>query len=224
MVIKDYVKLVKLTIENTATKEVFKVMFNPESYTETFSNIYRKKEDVNTGMEEYVYVKTMPQDFRLKIIIDGTGVTNFNSSVFPVFKNTEKSVYEQVNEFLKLAWYPEEGHAKPLLIKWGDFSYHCFLKDVAINYTLFDRNGHALRAELDAVFVSNPDQITQHLKRRFEQKPDQTRRSLSDTDAQSNEEQKNEGIIDDHVEKFRNQGRFSTQKTKTSNGIVISVS
>jgi hypothetical protein len=208
MAIKDYVKLVKLIIENTETKEVFQVMFNPESYTETFSNVYRKKEDVNTGMEEYVYVKTMPQDFKLKIIIDGTGVTNYRSTVFPVFKNSEKSVYEQVNEFLKLAWYPEEGRAKPLLIKWGDFSYHCFLKDVTINYTLFDREGRALRAELDAVFISNPEQITQQLKRRFEQKSDQSRGSASAPVAPKTEQ----------VGRVQNQGGLS------SNGIVISVS
>lgn len=214
MAIKDYVKLVKLTIENTETKEVFQVMFNPESYTETFSNVYRKKEDVNTGMEEYVYVKTMPQDFKLKIIIDGTGVTNYRSTVFPVFKNSEKSVYEQVNEFLKLAWYPEEGRAKPLLIKWGDFSYHCFLKDVTINYTLFDREGRALRAELDAVFISNPEQITQQLKRRFEQKPDQSRRTASAPEAPKTEQ----------VGRVQNQGGLSGAKSKTSNGIVISVS
>lgn len=216
MEIKDYGKLVKLTIKNMSTNEVFTVMFNPESYTETFSNVYRKLEDVNTGMEEYVYVKTLPQDFRLKIIIDGTGVTNYSSSVFPVYKETTKSVYERVNEFLRLAWYPEEGRAKPLLIKWGDFSYHCFLKDVTINYMLFDRKGHSLRAELDAVFISNQEEIAKQLKNRFDLKlnRDQTETpspqpgSLSLSSVQGENAQEGAGLLPD---------------VKTSNGIVISV-
>lgn len=216
MAIKDYGNLVKLTIINTAAEQEFEVMFNPESYTETFSNIYRRKEDVNTGMEEYVYVKTMPQEFKLKIIIDGTGVTNFNSPLFPVLKNMKVRVYDKVNEFLKLAWYPEEGQVKPLLIKWGDFSYHCYLKDVTINYTLFERNGHPLRAELDAVFVSNPNQMTQQLKKRFDQKPNQEQitsspdlGSLPNPSSQKAEEKINS---------------LSPPGVKTNNGIVISVS
>ena len=193
MAIKDYGNLVKLTVTNTVTKQKFTVMFNPESYTETFSNLYRTKEDVNTGMEEYVYVKTMPQDFKLKLIIDGTGVTRFNSPLFPVLKNMEEDVHEKVNEFLKLAWYPEDGQAKPLLIEWGKFSYECFLKDVTITYTLFDRKGHPLRAELDAVFVSKPEQMAEQIKNRFSSKPN---RDNDNTDAgQSLGQKTDNGIV-----------------------------
>lgn len=217
MEIKDYGKLVKLTIKNTSMNETFTVMFNPEAYTETFSNVYRKQEDINTGLEKYVYVKTLPQDIKLKIILDGTGVTNYYSTIFPVFKNAETSVYEKVNEFLKLAWYPEEGRAKPLLIEWGDFSYHCFLKDVTINYTLFDRKGHPLRAELDAVFVSNPEQITHQLKSRFELKSSRNKTgATSSTDLGSAPNSNAQG-------KEEKTGGFSPG-VKTSNGIVISVS
>lgn len=72
----------------------------------------------------------------MKFIIDGTGVTDYNSSFFPVFKRTDKTVYEQVNLFLKLAWYPVNGKAIPLQIKWGKLSYFCMLKEVTINYTI----------------------------------------------------------------------------------------
>lgn len=215
MAIKDYGNLFKLTIKNMVTSKEFKVMFNPESYTETFSNIYRTKEDVNTGMEEYVYVKTKPQDFKLKIIIDGTGVTNFNSLLFPVLKNMGKSVYDQVNEFLKLAWYPEEGQVKPLLIQWGDFSYYCFLKDVTINYTLFDRKGHPLRAELDGVFVSNPDQMTKQLNSRFDLKPNQDQTSPPSELAVTSQPKKDVSPRPNSV---------NNEDTEAKNGIVISVS
>lgn len=233
MAIKDYGNLVKLTITNVATKEQFEVMFNPESYTESFSNLYRTKEDVNTGLEEYIYVKTMPQDFKLKLIIDGTGVTRFNSPLFPVLKNMEKSVYDQVNEFLRLAWYPEEGQAKPLLVEWGEFAYHCYLKDVTITYTLFDRKGHPLRAEMDAVFISNPEQMAEQLKNRFELKKgrnftasarklgtltDQAGSSLStqvNLPAQNNPTIRNNPSPTD---------QFTASPGKVKNAIVISVS
>src|SRR5690554_1991087 len=121
MVLEEFGKLVKLEIAEMNTGETIHVMFNPESYSETFSNVYHKVEDVNAGMEEYVYNKTLPQDLKLKMIIDGTGVSEYSSSFFPGNKNLEKSVYERVNEFLKLTWYPETGNVKPLRIKWGKF-------------------------------------------------------------------------------------------------------
>jgi hypothetical protein len=158
MGIKDYGKLTKLQIKSEDTGEVFEVMFNPESYSETFAVSYRKIENINGGLEEYRYVKTPPQEFKLKFIIDGTGVADYGSSFFPVLRRTDHSVLKQVNQFLKLAWYPVNGKAIPLRIDWGaDFCYFCMLKDVTINYTLFDREGKPLRAELDADFISNPE-------------------------------------------------------------------
>jgi hypothetical protein len=159
MGIKNYGKLTKLQIKSEDTQEVFEVMFNPESYSETFAVTYQKVENVNGGLEEYRYVKTPPQEFKLKLIIDGTGVTDYDSSFFPVLKRTDNSVLEQVNRFLKLAWYPAGGKGIPLQINWGvDFCYFCMLKEVTINYTLFDREGNPMRAELDANFISNPEE------------------------------------------------------------------
>jgi hypothetical protein len=155
MGIKDYGKLTKLQIK-PKSGEPFEVMFNPESYSETFSVAFQKVENVNSGLEEYRYTKTPPQDFKLKFIIDGTGVSEYSSSVFPIFKRTDKTVYEQVNLFLKMAWYPVNGKAQPLQIQWGNFAYSCMLKEVTINYSLFDRGGNPLRAELDATFISDP--------------------------------------------------------------------
>ena len=157
MGIKDYGKLAKLKIISVNTNEAFDVMFNPESYSETFAVTYKKAESANGGLEGLQYIKTPPQDFKLKVIIDTTGVTDYDSSIIPIFKRTGETVYDQVNRFLKLTWYPVNDKSIPLQIVWGKFSYHCLLKEVTINYTLFDRDGIPLRAELDASFISNPD-------------------------------------------------------------------
>lgn len=155
MGIKDFGKLTKLVIK-PESGESFEVMFNPESYSETFAVAFQKVENVNSGLEEYRYTKTPPQDFKLKFIIDGTGVTEYGSSNLPVYKRTDKTVLEQVNHFLQMTWYPVNGKAQPLTIQWGKFVYSCMLKEVTINYTLFDRDGNPLRAELDATFISDP--------------------------------------------------------------------
>lgn len=169
MGIKDYGKLAKLKIK-PESGEVFEVMFNPESYSQTFSVAFQKVENINSGLEEYRYTKTPPQDFKLKLIIDGTGVTDYNSSIFPVSKRKDKTVYEQVDLFLSLAWYPVNGKAQSLMIEWGKFSYSCLLKEVTINYTLFDRDGNPLRAELDATFISDPAKNEQEVQQRFDPK------------------------------------------------------
>jgi hypothetical protein len=167
MSLKDFGKLTKLKITSENDGGYFTVMFNPESYSETFSSIFTTKKDINTGIEEYIYVKSLPQDFKLKLIIDGTGVSTFHGPYLPVFKNEDQTVYEQVNEFLRLAWYPVNGKATPLVIEWNKFTYYCMLKDVTINYTLFSREGLPLRAELDATFIGNAEKNEQSYKSRF---------------------------------------------------------
>jgi hypothetical protein len=167
MSLKDFGKLTKLKITSENDGKSFTVMFNPETYSETFSSVFTTKKDINTGIEEYIYVKSLPQDFKLKLIIDGTGVSNFHAPNLPVFKVEEKTVYEQVNEFLRLAWYPVNGKVTSLIVEWNKFTYYCLLKDVTINYTLFSRDGLPLRAELDATFIGNAEKNERAYKSRF---------------------------------------------------------
>lgn len=167
MSLKDFGKLLKLKIISENDDKSFTVMFNPESYSETFSSVFTTKKDINTGIEEYVYVKSLPQDFKLKLIMDGTGVSNFHAPNLPVFKTEDRTVYEQVNEFLRLAWYPANGKVTPLVVQWSKFTYYCLLKDVTINYTLFSREGLPLRAELDATFIGNAEKNEKSYKSRF---------------------------------------------------------
>lgn len=167
MGLKDFGKLTKLTIQPENGGQSFEVMFNPESYSETFSTVYKKINTTNSGIEEYAYLKSLPQDFKLKIIIDGTGVSNYQDTFLPVFKKLDESVYDQVNRFLGLAWYPGNGKATSLVIKWNRFVFKCMLKDVTINYTLFSREGLPLRAELDANFIGNTEKNEEYYQQRL---------------------------------------------------------
>ncbi|MCP3921426.1 MAG: hypothetical protein GY714_02455 [Desulfobacterales bacterium] len=167
MELKELGKLAKLTIEADGDNTPFEVMFNPESYSEKFTTMFKKRENVNSGIEEYDYVKSMPQDFKLKIILDATGAAEFNDSYLQVFRK-EQSVYNQVNEFLRLTWHPDGGLAPNFLkIKWGKFVFNCRLRDVDISYTLFNREGEPLRAELDATFIGSGEKNKSVYDNRF---------------------------------------------------------
>lgn len=201
MDILDFGKLAKLKIK-PASGDPFVVMFNPESYSQTFSTEYRDVKNINTGIEESVYAKTLPQDFKLKIIIDGTGVADYNSEFFPKgWIDSKKTVLERVKQFLDLAWYPDNDKPATLEIVWGTFSFKCVLKEVTINYTLFDREGNPLRAELDACFISDPEQ----LKKEYEMKK---------------KEQEKKEAINNSVKSEKT----DTTKKSTVSGIVISAS
>ncbi|MCG8336763.1 MAG: hypothetical protein MJE63_19835 [Proteobacteria bacterium] len=182
MEIKELGKLTKLKIVTTDTNETFEVMFNPTSYSETFSVEYKDRETANAGVEEFDYVKSVPGDFQLKIIIDGTGVSEFQSSYLPVLDKQKEPVSDQVNKFLSMAWYPKEREPSPLEISWGPFKFACRLKSATIKYTLFDRSGHPLRAELDATFIGLPQKNKVNYEKRFNIKPSG---SSSDSSASS---------------------------------------
>lgn len=161
---KKFGQLAKLTItpfdESGASSSIpneksIEVMFNPESYTRKYSISYEKENTVDTKEEKYVYKKSEPQDFTLKIYIDGTDVSEFNAPLLPVFKKNEQSVSEKVEEFINMTYRQNGKNQVPFVsIDWGPLKIEkCRLRDVTINYSLFNRQGEPLRAELDATFV-----------------------------------------------------------------------
>lgn len=147
------------------TNDIFTVMFNPESFSQTYTNEYGSVADINNKNEKTKFVKSRPSNFRLKIIIDGTGVTNLGISNLPILGD-DSDVYTKVDKFLKLTWLPDQkANNKPnlLLIEWGTKLWKiCRLKSVDVNYTLIDRDGTPLRAELDASFDDDSDSVDQN--------------------------------------------------------------
>lgn len=165
---KEFGKLIKLTIESLdeMNKGIFTAMFNPDSYTRKYVVNYSKRNILDSGKEEFDYTKTMPENFTLKLILDGTGVSDFAASYLPVFDKEFSTVQQKVDDFLILAGaknQKKEGGTE-LAIYWGDDLKitSCRLKEVTVNYTLFNRQGNVLRAELNAVFmVGGSDTIIQ---------------------------------------------------------------
>ena len=60
---------------------------------------------------------------------------------------------------------------KFLKIAWGDLIFDCRLQSVQVNYTLFNRSGQPIRAELDTVFIEDI-QDSERTKKENKSSPD----------------------------------------------------
>lgn len=127
----------KLTIENTDTKEKFKVQFNPERYTI----------DKTTNW-------TTPQE-KEKLVPLVFGGTARKSISFEFFFDTyaeDKDVRkEYVGKLLALmepTVTTDPGNKRPpiLLITWGEFVFKAVLERLSQNYTMFTASGKPVRA------------------------------------------------------------------------------
>ncbi|MCG8365114.1 MAG: hypothetical protein MJA27_17520 [Pseudanabaenales cyanobacterium] len=152
------------------------VMFNPESYSFSYTNDYQKYQGVNTSGRTAQYTLTRSRQLSLKLIIDDSsaiaGLFAGLSSVGPFSRTT---VHDRVEEFLNFtARMDGEIHApRYLRIEWGDLLFDCRLESVNVNYTLFSRSGIAIRAELDTVFVEDIEE-SKRLKQENKTSPDLT--------------------------------------------------
>ncbi len=137
-------------------KGTFEVMFNPESYSQKYSVAYGKFKVLGSRSQTVDYQRTRPSELKLKLVLDGNGVDSYG--LINLFG--QKSVGDRLKDFLTLTYGVNGDIHEPnyLVITWGsDLSVPCRLSSVDVNFTSFDRDGSPLRAELDTLFVSDPD-------------------------------------------------------------------
>lgn len=158
MALSNLFKLEKLRVEvykdAARQQEIgnFRLMFNPESYSLTRKNVYSPRQGTNTSGRSADYLLSEPAKFALKMVIDGTGVTEIG-----LMPNVD--VQTEVDRFLKLAANMDGNLHEPrfLVVKWGKLAFPCRLEQTQIHYTLFDNSGLPLRAELNSVFIHDQD-------------------------------------------------------------------
>lgn len=150
----------------------FEVMFNPESYSQSFENIFQEPQAVNSSGAEAKYAMSRPADLTLKLIIDGTGVSTYGITNL---LGGKMDVQKKVDDFLQKTSYMDGKTHEPkfLIVSWGKLNFSCRLKSVTINYTLFDNSGIPLRAELNTVFI-NDIETKKRLKKENKSSPDLT--------------------------------------------------
>ncbi len=173
--LKNSFKLEKLNIlaykeiihENKVIKGesigTFEAMFNPESYSLKYENVYQKYQGINTTGRRARYSLSKPQNLSLKLILDDTGVADYGDLGLATASlvGSTKDIYQQVNHFLKLTTEMNGDIHQPnfLEIRWGNLTFDCRLQSVEVNYTLFNRSGKPIRAELNTVFIEDiPDE------------------------------------------------------------------
>lgn len=145
-------------VREIGTGEEFEVMFNPESVQQNFKNEYH-----NQSAVDYSY--SSPSSVSMKLIFDDTQVSEYIPVIaLNKLENKHKSVSDRVSEFLTLI-VKRKGtiHEPPhLTISWGEtLNYECRLQSLDINYTLFDRSGRPLRAELNVSFIEDDLPVVQ---------------------------------------------------------------
>ena len=146
-------------------EDSFKVMFNPESYSLKYENSYQCIQGINTSKKEANYSLSKPQRLSLKLILDNTGVADLIDNKLAALAGTsvleqmrgKNDVYKRVREFLEKTTYMDGEIHEPkfLKIEWGDLIFDCRLESLEIKYTLFNRSGIPIRAELDTVFIGD---------------------------------------------------------------------
>ncbi len=164
----------------------FKVMFNPDSYSLKYENVFQAHQGINTSAREAKYSLSKPSTLSLKLILDNSGVVEASSwrystgtlltgSALVDRIRGKNDISKRVAKFLSLTSYMDQEIHEPKFIKieWGDLIFKCRLASVEVNYTLFNRSGQPLRAELQTEFEGDIED-SERVKKENKNSPDLT--------------------------------------------------
>ncbi|WP_378179167.1 hypothetical protein [Aquimarina sp. SS2-1] len=176
-------KLQKLRIlsfdnqERTTGKSELEVMFNPESVRRSFVNNFNKEASNPQNEANTTFTYGSLSTVSMSLIFDGTDVDQYGAEIaLRLLRGTQKSVAERIDNFRKdIAEIKGNIHEpRYLVLSWGKtLKFNCRLSSLDINYTLFERNGDPLRAELNVSFIGDDTPKAQLAKLNL-QSPDLT--------------------------------------------------
>ncbi len=152
-------------------QKTFTVMFNPTSFAMKHENVLKDRQGLHSGGAQLRYVYTRSEELALDLVFDGTGVGDVG--LISLTGRGAKSVAQQIHDFLTLCFYIDGEIHEPKFLKitWGDGvlqNFDCRLKSVNIKYTLLDKSGAPLRADLNTVFVEDTEPQKQLRQARLE--------------------------------------------------------
>ncbi len=139
------------------TKEVFTVMFNPNTYSQKYEVEYEDRQGQGDSGSPQIFGKIKPQEYSFEFLFDGTGTAA-----------KKVIVHDTVEQFLAITGkFEGKNHrTKYLILYWGTLLAACVLKSAEITYTLFDSDGSPLRAKVKATFSENIDDTLRVAKER----------------------------------------------------------
>jgi hypothetical protein len=135
------------------------VMYNPETLATKHANVSQKVKTLG-GKTETRWLHSASKELTVTLVFDGTNVSSFGiEQLFGI-----PTVSQLVKAFLDLTFRVESQSHQPafLTLIWGTGvlgpeGFECRLDTVDIQYTLFDRDGSPLRAQLTAKFIEAVD-------------------------------------------------------------------
>ena len=162
-------------VERSAEVGTFEAMFNPESFKQTYEIVYGRGQGLNSSDRTAVYTRSRPSDLNINLLLDGTGVHEMGILQF----GAQPTVPERVREFLEITFEMNGDIHEPnyLVVEWGDLSFSCRLGSVDVTYTSFDKDGKALRAELNVTLYSDVE-VEKRLRQENKTSPDLTHTRL----------------------------------------------
>lgn len=177
MTLSNPFKLEKLKIkaysdgERQSSVGTFEAMFNPETFKRTYEIVYGRGQGMGNSDQTAVYSRSEPSDLNIKLLLDGTGVHEMGVMQLV----DQPTVPERVSKFLDLTFTLNGDIHQPnyLIVEWGDLSFSCRLGSAEVTYTSFDKDGRALRAELNVTFYSDVE-VAKRLHQENRTSPDLT--------------------------------------------------
>lgn len=142
--------LVKLTIHAYVDRELkraagsIEVMYNPESLQLDYKAVYRENHALNDSSHVNSFTELHPGNLSLELLFDGH------------LPGNRKSVDGQLTELRTLCGIVDgrSQETRFLQVKWGTLSWHGSgyfagrMTSMAVRYTMFDRDGAPLRANV----------------------------------------------------------------------------
>jgi len=144
----------------------FTAQINPERYVQSFETTFDCIEGVGASAKQMAFMYLNPERLELNLIFDETHTTDYgllgtlrNTISSAIGKLTGKGVAGVVEALRKEAMGINSATHEPayLTVMWGPLDFDCRMEKMTVTYTLFDRAGIPLRAELLVVLKRDID-------------------------------------------------------------------
>ena len=121
-------------------------MINPASITRTLNVVNNKKGSRGSAHSDGQWMGLESETLNFDLIFDGTGLVD----------PSRTDIDQEIDKFLKVVYIcPETNNEASFVeIVYGKLNVLCKLQSMNINYQLFDREGHPVRAKLSCSFIT----------------------------------------------------------------------
>ena len=159
-----------------AVVKSFELPVNPESYTQNYKVEYNSERGHGSQGTDARFKSTAPEELRLDFFFDGTHTIENYGGKTQDQKPKYASVQAELKAFLETVYLMEGEIHRPrfLELTWGTFKFNCILKNLDLNYTLFQADGTPLRVKIAATFLNYIAQ-EERVARERKRSPDLTR-------------------------------------------------